>query len=143
MLLIKPSSADEFTRALSLIKENMEVHLANSDISWDDDWNRQNYISKDNYSIFRRDEWIGYLSLEIIQECLYVHTLQLTTDVQGKIFGFRVYQWIKAKAYSSNCRLIGCKTFTSSPVVPLYKRLGFKIVRTEGVLSQLQLDLPK
>ncbi len=141
MLVIKPTSIDEFSTALSLMKENMESLLVNCNLSWDDEWNHSNYISKDNYSIFSNDDWIGFLSLGLIENCLFVHTLQLTKTAQGNIFGYRVYQWIRAKADSSRCRQIGCKAISGSSAASLYKRIGFKIVKTEGEFCEMRLDL--
>lgn len=119
----------------------MEGALAKNNILWDGDWHRENYICKDNYSIFRGDDWIGFLSLELEQTCLFIHTLQLTSSAQGKIFGYRVFEWIEAKAKSMQCRQIGCRAFKNSPVISLYERMGFKIINIDGVLCEMRLEL--
>ena len=141
MLDIKPASTDEFSTALFLMKENMESVLVSCGLSWDHEWNYRNYISKDNYSIFSNGDWIGFLSLGLIENCLFVHSLQLTKNAQGTIFGFRVYEWLRAKSESTGCRQIGCKTFSGSSAATLYKRIGFKVVKTEGSLCEMRLDL--
>ena len=141
MLVIQPTSADEFAIALSLMKENMEPVLLNNGLSWDDEWNYNNYINEDNYSIFNKGDWIGFLSLELREDCLFVNTLQLTKDSQGSTFGYRVYEWVRAKADSTSSRHIGCKAFSSSSAASLYERIGFKIVKTEGSFCEMRLDL--
>jgi hypothetical protein len=141
VLAIQPCSTSEFTAALALMKENMEPQLVSCGLSWDDGWHRHNYISKDNYSIFSSNGWIGFLSLEVRQDCLFINTLQLASNAQGSILGYRVYEWIRAKALSVNCSKLGCKSFKDSPVVSLYKRLGFEIVESEGFFCEMRLDV--
>lgn len=123
------------------MKVNMEPQLVICGLNWDDEWHRRNYISKDNYSIFSGDSWIGFLSLEILQDCLFINTMQLTSNAQGSIFGYRVYEWIRAKALSVDCSKLGCKTFKDSPVASLYRRLGFQIVECEGFFCEMRLDV--
>jgi hypothetical protein len=141
MLVIKPSSTKEFSAALSLMKQNMESLLVSCGLSWDEQWNQSNYISKDNYSIFSNGDWIGFLSLDLMEDCLFVHTMQLTKAAQGSTFGYRVYEWIRAKADSAGCRQIGCKAFSASSVVSTYKKIGFKIVETQGSFCEMRLNL--
>lgn len=123
------------------MKENMESLLVSCGLSWDEEWNHRNYISKDNYSIFSNGEWIGFLSLGVMRDCLFIHTMQLTKNAQGSIFGYRVFEWIRAKADSTGRSQIGCKAFSDSSSASLYKRLGFKIVKSEGSFCEMCLDL--
>ena len=99
MLLVERATPNEFIEALSLMKRN-EAQIAIPGLSWDQEWARNNYQHKDNYSIFKAAHWIGFLSLEVMPNALFVHTLQLTPEAQGSIWGFRVYEWILAKAES-------------------------------------------
>ena len=141
MLAIQPCSAGEFTSALALMKENMEPQLESCGLNWDDEWHRRNYIAKDNYSISNSNDWIGFLSMEILQDCLFINTLQLTSNAQRNIFGYRVYEWIRAKALSVDCSKLGCKAFKDSPVVSLYGKLGFEIVESEGFFCVMRLEI--
>jgi hypothetical protein len=63
-----------------------------------------NYSDKDNYSIFDGNDWIGFLSLELQPDCLFIHTLQLIPGVHGRNVGLWVFQWIQDKA-SGVCRV--------------------------------------
>ena len=100
MFTVEPATADEFTKALSLMRQNMEQSLVSRGLAWDDDWTRTNYKEKENYSLFRGGYWIGFLSLEVCPDSAYVHTLQLTREAQGSVYGSRTCQWITAKAKS-------------------------------------------
>ena len=56
---------------------NMQPAMALTGIAWDQQWMKENYRSKDNYNIFKRGDWIRFLSMEFIKEALFIHTLQL------------------------------------------------------------------
>ncbi len=138
MLTIEHATPDEFIEALSLMKEN-EAQEAIPQLRWDQEWAQNNYQDKDNYSIFRDGCWIGFLSLEILPDALFVHTLQLTPEAQGNIWGYRVYEWILAKAASFGKYRIECNVLKDSSASQLYSRLGFELLHTDKYLSKMQL----
>ena len=141
MLTFEHATPDEFIEALSLMKENEEAEPepVTGAISWDQEWAQNNYQDKDNYSIFRAGYWIGFLSLEVLPDALFVHTLQLTPEAQGNIWGYRVYEWILAKAESFGKHRIECNVLKDSSASALYLRLGFELVHTDNHLSQMRL----
>ncbi len=140
MLSVEPATPDEFIEALSLMKWN-EAQAEIPGLSWDQEWAHNNYQDKDNYSIFRDGNWIGFLSIEALSDALFVHTLQLTPEAQGNIWGYRVYEWILAKAGSTGLNRIECNVLKDSPASALYLRLGFELVKTDKYLSTMQLTL--
>jgi hypothetical protein len=137
MLTVEHATPDEFIEALSLIKEH-EAQVEIPGLSWDQEWAQSNYQDKDNYSIFRAGDWIGFLSLELLPDALFVHTLQLTPEAQGSIWGFRVYEWILIKAASFGKHRIECNVLKDSSASALYLRLGFELVHTDTYLSKMQ-----
>lgn len=141
MFEIRAATQDELEPALRLMKLNMTPCLLANGITWNEDWHRANYADKDNYSIVSGKRWIGFLSLELEQECLFIHTLQLIPDVQGNIYGFRIFEWLKARAMAANSSGIGCRAFSNSPVVQMYSRLGFMETGKQGPLVDLQWEL--
>lgn len=140
MLLVERATPNEFIEALSLMKRN-EAQIAIPGLSWDQEWAWNNYQHKDNYSIFKAAHLIGFLSLEVMPNALFVHTLQLTPEAQGSIWGFRVYEWILAKAESLGKNRIECNVLKDSPASAIYLRLGFELVKTDKYLSQMRLTL--
>lgn len=140
MLTVERATPEEFIEALSLMKLN-EAQAAIPGISWDQEWAQSNYQDKENYSIFRADDWIGFLSIEVLSDALFVHTLQLTPEAQGNIWGYRVYEWILAKAGSIDMNRIECNVLKNSTASALYLRLGFELVKTDKYLSTMQLTL--
>ena len=123
------------------MRNNMSAALEGRGIPWDDDWNRKHYSSLENYSIFRRDQWIGFVSIEDDQDALFVHTLQLSPDHQGNIYGIKLFYWLCARARESDKRLIRCRAIDGSPVVELYCRLGFSVEAVKGVLVSLAFSV--
>lgn len=140
MLSIERATPEEFIEALSLMKWN-EAQAAIPGMSWDQEWAQRNYQDKDNYSIFRAGDWIGFLSIEVLSDALFVHTLQLTPEAQGNIWGYRVYEWILSKAVSIDVNRIECNVLKNSKVSALYLRLGFELVKTDKYLSRMQFTL--
>lgn len=140
MLSIERATPEEFIEALSLMKWN-ETQAAIPGMSWDQEWAQRNYQDKDNYSIFRAGDWIGFLSIEVLSDALFVHTLQLTPEAQGNIWGYRVYEWILSKAVSIDVNRIECNVLKNSKVSALYLRLGFELVKTDKYLSRMQFTL--
>ena len=122
------------------MKEN-EAETEIPGLSWDQEWAVNNYKDKDNYSIFRAGDWIGFLSLEVLPDALFVHTLQLIPQAQGSIWGFRVYEWILAKAQSFGKRRIECNVVKDSSASAMYLRLGFELVHSDDYLSTMHFTL--
>ena len=141
MLSLITAEEPEFESALLLMRFNMAATLEKKGIAWDDDWNRKHYDSLDNYSIFLRDQWIGFISMEVMQDALYVHTIQLCPQYQGNIYGMKLFRLLCARALESDRNLIRCSAIDGSSVVQQYIRLGFVVESTHGVLVNLVLSL--
>lgn len=141
MLVIEPCAFEEFEAALALMKSNMAAELARADIVWDGAWHRTYYEQNDNFSVFFKDRWIGFLSLEFVPGRLFVHTVQLTESAQGRMHGYRIYQWLLKRAAVADIQEIGCKAFIDSSVISLYERLGFEIVATDPPLCSMRLKI--
>ena len=143
MIKILPIDESEYDAAFELMRENMEIYHEAHKIPWDQDWVNSNYRNKENYSVFRRCEWIGFLSIEWLVDAAFIHTLQLAKSVQGGIFGIRVFEWILAQAEEREIFNIACKSFRDNPALELYRKLGFEVAAEEGVLLELHLSFNK
>ncbi|MEP4147676.1 MAG: GNAT family N-acetyltransferase [Halioglobus sp.] len=143
MLELAATKPSELEKGLTLMRTNMSATLEARGVPWDDDWNRKHYSSLDNYSVFLRDQWIGFISIEEIQDTLFVHTLQLSPEYQGNVYGIKLFQWLCAQALGSDKNFIRCRAIEGSSVVELYSRLGFAVEGTSGVLVSLALSLDK
>jgi len=140
-LAITPATPGEFNAALDLMRANMGPYHERHGIPWDTDWLVANYRDKDNYSISRRGEWIGFVSLEWQPERAYIHTLQLTAAAQGRLFGMRVFEWILAAAAARGLPGVACRSFRDNPAVALYRKLGFQLTAEEGLFCLLERKL--
>lgn len=141
MLKLTAAEEAEFDRGLKLMRINMSAELEMKGILWDENWNRGNYESLDNYSVFLRGHWIGFVSIEIILDALFVHTVQLTPEFQGNIYGMKLFQWLRAEALASNKKLIRCSAIEGSQVIEQYSRLGFAVEGVRGILVSMVLRL--
>lgn len=141
MLKLVAAQQSEFDKGLVLMRTNMSATLRERGIPWNDEWNRKHYASLDNYSVFLRDEWIGFISMEDMQDALFVHSLQLSPEYQGNIYGIKLFQWLCARALKSDKNFIRCRAIEGSSVVEQYSRLGFEVEGVRGILVSLALSL--
>lgn len=140
-ILLRPATSAELARAFQLIRENMQPYLDQAGVAWDQRWMEQNYSAKDNYSVFMRDQWRGFLSIELSSDKLFIHTLQLVPESQGRIFGIAVFEWLLEQAAGRGVTTLACRAFRSSPALSLYEKLGFRIIAEDGMLVNLSLNL--
>jgi GNAT superfamily N-acetyltransferase len=138
MIEVIPIEGPEYDLAFRLMRENMWVYHQRHDLPWNQGWIEENYLTNDNYSIFGSGRWRGFLSLEWRDRELFIHTLQLSPEAQGSVYAYRVYQWLLRETESRGKTQIHCRTFTGSPMIRLYERLGFTAVGEEGILVTLQ-----
>ncbi len=138
---LRPATAAERARAFRLMRDNMQPYLEQEGIAWDQQWTERNYSAKDNYSIFTRDQWRGFLSIESSPGTIFIHTLQLAPESQGRIFGIAVFDWLLERAAALGATTLDCRAFRSSPALKLYHKLGFRVVAEDGVLVDLRLNL--
>ena len=141
MLKLIAAEQAEFDRGIMLMRLNMSAALEKNGIPWDDDWNREHYGSLDNYSVLLRDHWIGFVSIELMLDALFVHTVQLAPGYQGNLYGMKIFQWLRSRALENNKKLIRCRAIEGSQVIEQYSRLGFAFEGVNGVLVSLVLSL--
>lgn len=141
MIEITPIKPHEYDLAFRTMRENMEPYHKAHALPWNQDWIEENYLDKDNYSIFCSGRWRGFLSLEWGDRGLFIHSLQLSSEAQGNVYGYRVYQWLMRQTESRGKIEMMCRTFRDSPLVQLYQRLGFTPEMEEGILVTLKKAL--
>ena len=141
MIHINPAKEPDYELAFLLMRENMAVYHEMHNIPWDQKWIEEHYRDKENYSIFRGREWVGFVSIEWLKTTLYIHTLQLVTTAQGGLLGARVFDFLLRMAAAKNVFRVECKSFKGNPAVLLYQRLGFELVESEGPFVKLRLNI--
>lgn len=143
MFEIRPLVAAQYPAFYALMRENMECYHQQYDIAWDQQWQETNYRNKQNYAICRREEAVGFLSLEWQPGRLYIHTLQLSRLVQGSFYGARVFSWLRGLAEERGVITIAFKSFKDNPAVVMYRKMGCEIVDAQGVLVELAVAVDR
>ena len=143
MIEVSRTSDTEYDLAFQTMKENMISYHEQHGLPWNKDWIDKSFRYNENYSIFRSTTWIGFLSLEWRNVDLFIHTLQLSKSAQGSVYGARVYDWIVEQMHLRGRSKITCKTFCGSPMIDLYKRMGFTEVARENYLATLEKRINK
>ena len=70
------ANQSEFDKGLIQTWENMSAMREGKGIQWDDGWCWEHNSSLKNYSVFRRGQWIGFVSTEDVQDALFAHVPQ-------------------------------------------------------------------
>lgn len=141
MLTIQATRTAQYPQIFSIMRANMERYHQQYAIAWDQDWMDANYRNKENYSLLLRNDLVGFVSIESRPDELYIHTLQLTAALQGRVYGYQIYQWLLSLAEQRAASAISCKSFRDNPAIELYQRVGFDVLATEGFLVSLSLAL--
>jgi GNAT superfamily N-acetyltransferase len=140
---VTPIIDAEYSLAFRTMRENMISYHEVYDLPWNQDSIDRHFRRNQNYSIFSSTSWIGFLSLEWREVDLFIHTLQLSKKAQGGVYGARVYDWILEQLHLRGKSKITCKTFCGSPMIDLYKRIGFTEVARENHLATLEKRINK
>ena len=131
----------DYEFAFDLMKENMKKYYDFYGISWDQEWLRKNYLSKENYIIAKLNKRIGFLSIEKTPNELYVHTIQVCPAFQNQRIGLYTLRALTEIMLSFSLKNIVCRVFKDSPVLAMYERLGLERVSHENFLITLRYNM--
>jgi N-acetylglutamate synthase-like GNAT family acetyltransferase len=125
------------------MRENMGMYHELHEIPWHQDRIEAHFREKENHSVFSCRQWIGFISLEWKNDSVFIHSLQLIQKVQGSVYGVQILNWLLDQARERDIDSIECKTFASSPVRELYKKIGFEIQEQDELFLELRMDLTR
>ena len=109
---------------------------------WNNEKIKKNYIDKENYSIYRNEIFVGFLSLEIIENGIFIHTLQVEPKYQNRFVGYNAYLFLCGKARNIELRSLVCCVFENNTIaLEIYSCLGFIEVSREKGILRLELNL--
>jgi N-alpha-acetyltransferase 40 len=109
-----------------LAKQNMEKFVVKFWGKWDEKRFRSS-LKKGSIKIIKfNDDNIGYYHIEIENDILYIHNLQIAFSFQRKGIGRYVMQIIEEHARKNKIRRIDLKVFSENSASLFYEKLGYK-----------------
>jgi ribosomal protein S18 acetylase RimI-like enzyme len=141
MYYFKPTLDSEYDEIFQLMKTNMYEIQNEIGIEWNQRELENNYRDKTNYSVYRRDEFVGFVSLEFFQKYLFIHTLQIVPQYQNRRIGYRVFKFIIELAKEKKAKLLRCSVFENNTAIKMYLALGFREIDRINRVIQMELNL--
>ena len=141
MYYFKPTLDNDYDRIYRLMKTNMYGMQNEIGIEWNQQELEINYRNKKNYSVYRKDEFVGFVSLELYQKGLFVHTLQIVPHYQNKRVGYNAFKFIIELANKNEAELLRCNVFDNSSAIKMYLALGFREIDRINRVIQMELNL--
>ena len=112
-----------------LTKENCFNYLNNT-IGWDEARHLQEPRFPERYMmLFHQNNCIGFLSLRELENCLYIHTLQLIKQYRRQGIGTKLLQFVEYIAIKKAKKKIQLTVINGNPAFSLYRRQGFNIIK--------------
>jgi len=141
MYYFKPTLDNEYEKIFRLMKTNMYGMQNEIGIEWSQQELETNYRDKSNYSVYRKDEFVGFVSLELYQKGLFVHTLQIVQHYQNRRVGYNVIKFIIEIARKNEVELLRCCVFDNNSAIKMYLALGFREINRVNRIIQMELNL--
>jgi len=128
-----------FVEQLTL--RNMEPYYKELGIRWDHALFDANWKGFENYEIAIDKCAIGTLRLSHDNCAYYIRDLQIDPDWQNKGVGSQAINFAIAVAQKEGFQLLRLRVFCANPAVALYRRLGFRICKTEVGVHAMEREL--
>ncbi|SEO65715.1 GNAT family N-acetyltransferase [Aquisalimonas asiatica] len=120
---------------------NMEPYYKELGISWDQAVFDKNWNDFENYEIVINDSVVGVLRLSHDKSAYYIRDLQVDPDWQHQGLGSQALRYTANLAQKSGFKLLRLRVFSENPAVGLYKRMGFRISKTESGTHYMEREL--
>ena len=120
---------------------NMLTTYKRHGFHWDVEQFEEKWQDNKNFAVRINGEWIGFLSLKILPDMLYLRDLQLLPDWQRRGIGSACLTWLISLAHQPGISLqtadihemkiqkhvssLRLRVFSDSPALALYERHGF------------------
>ncbi|WP_439862147.1 GNAT family N-acetyltransferase [Pseudomonas sp. MBLB4136] len=140
-LRLSPASPQDAANAERLASGNMHGYYRRYALKWSQPEFLQAWCTLENYLIVEADQGVGFLSLGRDGPHLYIRDIQLAAQSTGKGIGTWALTQVLANARASALRSARLKVFMDNPARPLYERLGFTVVGSDGHLLKMEHQL--
>ncbi|ROR97895.1 acetyltransferase (GNAT) family protein [Sinobacterium caligoides] len=130
-----------FESLYELIYQNMYQLQSELGLAWNTENIKNHYRKKDNWLLKIDEVIVGGFSIEAMENCLFIHSLQIAETEQGGTLGYRAFKHIIKQAHSLQASFIKCCVFDNNKAKELYSSIGFEQLNISKGILELQLDL--
>lgn len=120
------ASREEFERGMAIMQLNMQPLYAARALRWKQDSIERHFAAMENYSIRNGDAWRGFVSLEWLEQAMFIHTFQLDPRFQGGPIGVGALQALERLCLARDVREMRWRAFRGSAAAALYEKLGLE-----------------
>lgn len=137
-LRLQPATDETLAFARELTRVNMRDYYSHYGLVWQPEAFDTEWPDRDSYVVEQAGKAIGFLSLTLESDYLYVRDIQLIETYRGEGVGERVMAWVVVLAKARGCTRVRLKVFKRNPAVGLYLRLGYHRVGEEPALYWME-----
>lgn len=141
MYSFEKTKENEYLTIFELMRINMYKMQTDLGLHWNQKEIEANYTSKENFTIYRMDVFVGFISLEFYDTKIFIHTLQVVPAYQNGLVGYRVLKHLYNLAEKKSTSLLQCCVFENNPAKEMYLTLGFKEVSRKNSILKLELNI--
>ena len=141
MYLIEQTKDSDYETIFKLMKTNMYLMQSDIGLKWDQKEIENSFRNKSNYCIYRNGNFAAFLSLDVNEFDIFIHTLQVKDIYQNAWVGYAAFRHISKLAKDHNVSKLKCCVFENNPARHMYKKLGFKEISKEDKIFEIELEL--
>lgn len=137
-LSLRHATATDLDFARELTRLNMQRYYAEYDRVWqgalfDDEW-----AARQSFIVLKAEKQIGFLSVSLEANYLYVRDVQLCEPYRGEGVGGWVMDQVASMAQQHGLKSIRLKVFKSNPALALYQRHAYTVIGKEDALFWME-----
>jgi GNAT superfamily N-acetyltransferase len=131
---VAPALAEDARFGCGLIFDNMNPYYERYGMRWDRSQVEAVWGKTDNHLLRWRGHAVGVLCLQHEPDVLSIRTLQLAAPARGRGLGGAALAFAEGLARTRGLQRLSLAVFLDNPARELYRRVGFRELRHEGVV---------
>lgn len=120
---------DDYWFCYRLLKRNMFDYVEKHRGGWDSKIHRKYFNGENIKVVLRNSRRIGFYDIEKRKTEWILMDMQISKKNQGRGLGTYLFEFIEKQAKKSGIRKLILGAFWDNPVLNLYKRLGYRIIK--------------
>ncbi|NBB09579.1 GNAT family N-acetyltransferase [Pseudomonas sp. SLFW] len=138
---LAPATDETLAFARELTRVNMRDYYSHYGLVWQPEAFDTEWPNRESYVVEQAGKAIGFLSLTLESDYLYIRDIQLIEAYRGEGVGQWVMVWVLQLARARGCARVRLKVFKNNPASGLYLRLGYRHVGEEPALYWMEYVL--
>lgn len=137
-LRLQPATERDLPFARELTRVNMRRYYDHYGVVWRPDAFDSEWPQRESYCVERNGIVVGFLSISVERDYLYVRDVQLIEACRGEGIGTWIMAHVAKRAADERLSSTRLKVFKNNPAAALYRRLGYTDVGDEPMLLRME-----